>query len=145
MDLLLSEWLDKRWKNALYIANAKKGDDRNGWLEDASYLLRARECAAKIEAAGGDGHENTPLRTWIALSLLRAWNSGTAGYDAEVVLTVNEWFDGGMKGAIPFPKSPFFAQWAAENGLADIGGYVGFKFVANLTPNSALGRGLRAR
>jgi len=73
---------------------------------------------------------NAPLRMHIALKILRAWNhSGTAGYDALVVADINAWIDGGMQGPVPWPDSPFFAKWAAENGYAKIGGkYVGFKF-----------------
>lgn len=77
--------------------------------------------------------ENTPLRMYIALKMLRAWNSGTAGYSADVVVIINAWIDGGMKGPIPWPDNPFFAEWAGKNGLSKVGDYVGFRFTMELT------------
>lgn len=77
--------------------------------------------------------QNTPLRMHIALQILRAWNSGTEGYCAETVGIVNKWIDGGMDGAIPWPTSPFFAEWAARKGYSKINDrFVGFKFNAEL-------------
>jgi hypothetical protein len=72
--------------------------------------------------------ENGPLRMYIALRMLRAWDYGTEGYDALVLMAVWRWMDGGMKGPILWPESPFFNQWAQENGLARVGDYVGFRF-----------------
>ena len=69
---------------------------------------------------------NTPLRMHIALKVLRAWNHGTEGYSADVVLTINEWIDGGMKGPIPWPDNPFFTEWAKGRGYSSINGYIGF-------------------
>jgi hypothetical protein len=71
---------------------------------------------------------------FIALKLLRAWNNGAAGYSADVVLTVNRWIDGGMKGPIPWPDSPFFAEWAAAAGFSNVKGHVGFILRATLAP-----------
>lgn len=71
---------------------------------------------------------NTPLRMWIALKILRAWNHGTEGYDGEVVQVVNTWIDNGIEGPMLFPKSPFFREWAKANGLSEVqGGYIGFR------------------
>lgn len=81
--------------------------------------------------------QNTPLRMYIALKLLRAWNSGTAGYSADVVLTVNEWIDGDMKGPIPWPDNPFFAEWATQHGFSKVAGSVGFVFTAKLTASNS--------
>jgi len=67
---------------------------------------------------------NASIQMWIALRVLRAWNSGTAGYDALVVWTVNNWIDAGMIGPIPWPDSPFFAEWAAQNGLSNVSGHI---------------------
>lgn len=72
--------------------------------------------------------QNTPLRMFIALRLLRAWNSGTEGFDSTVVITVNKWIDDGMKGPVPWPNSPFFAEWAEANGYSNVRGNVGFRF-----------------
>ena len=70
------------------------------------------------------------IRMRFALMMLRAWNSGTAGYDAEVVLTVNQWIDGGMQGPIPYPRSPFFREWAEKQGWTEVRGFVGMTFTA---------------
>lgn len=75
---------------------------------------------------------NTPIRMWIALSILRAWNSGTEGFDGIVVKRVNDWIDAGMQGPIPWPESPFFAEWAEQHGLSNVRGNIGFKFEATL-------------
>lgn len=74
----------------------------------------------------GKQKTNTPIRMWIALKMLRAWNHGTEGFEALTVMTVNEWIDGGMNGPIPWPNSPFFAEWAKNNGLSNCNGSVGF-------------------
>lgn len=39
----LSEWIRERCENAKRIADTKAGDERLGWLEDASYLRRCHE------------------------------------------------------------------------------------------------------
>lgn len=79
-----------------------------------------------------ESKQNIGLRMHIALRMLRAWNSGTAGFDAHVVSTVHKWIDDGMKGPIPWPKSPFFEEWAAVLGYSNIEGHVGFRFTAKL-------------
>lgn len=131
-ELSLLDWLEERRQNALRIAKTKHGDDRQGWLEDVSYFARAGEAVRQLIAASGDEHANVPLRMYIALKILRAWNGGTAGFNAVVVAVVNGWFDGGMKGPVPWPDSPFFAQWAEVNGLSKVGGYVGFTFSGDI-------------
>jgi hypothetical protein len=125
-------WLDERLQNCRRIARLKRGDDRQGWLEDASYFSRAKEAVRLLMEASGDEHANCPLRTYIALRLLRAFNNGTEGFDGTVVATVNKWFDDGRKGPVPWPDSPFFSEWAERVGFAKIGEYVGFKFDAKL-------------
>jgi len=129
----LVDWIDERYENAKRIAKTKTGQDRQGWLEDACYFLRAREALKQLAMASGDEHLNVPLRMHIALRIMRAWNSGTAGYSADVVIAVNDWIDGGMKGPLPWPDNPFFAEWAEQAGYAKIGAYVGFKFQAQIT------------
>lgn len=76
---------------------------------------------------------NGPLRMFIALRILRAWNNGTAGFDGIAVKTVNDWIDGKMEGPIPWPESPFFREWAERNGFSKAGAYVGFLFEAVLS------------
>jgi hypothetical protein len=126
--LSLAEWLEERYANCLRIAKTKRGDDRAGWLEDASYFSRSREAVRQLIDASSDEHGNVPLRMHIALKILRAWNSGTAGFDANVVSTINAWLDDGRKGPIPWPNGSCFAQWAESNGLSKVGQYVGFRF-----------------
>lgn len=75
---------------------------------------------------------NAPLRMYIALRVLRAWNSGTMGFDSITVRTVNDWIDAGMKGPIPWPESPFFGLWAAAHGYSNVDGYIGFRLKATL-------------
>lgn len=134
--LNLADWLAERRQNALRISRKKRGEDRQGWLEDASYFHRAEFSVRQLESATAEGEANCPLRMYIALKLLRAWNSGTAGYSADVVLVVNEWIDGGMKGPIRWPDNPFFAEWAAENGFSKVGEYIGFRFQAQLVEST---------
>ena len=83
-------------------------------------------------AACGDNHANVPLRMYIALKILRAWNSGTAGFSILIVATVHKWFDDGMTGPIPWPTSPFVAEWADQNGFSKVGQYVGFRCTVKL-------------
>jgi len=128
----LPNWLEERRQNCLRIAKTKHGEDRQGWLEDARYFGQAVAAVKSLSLAHGDRDPNVPLRMHIALRLLRAWNDGTAGYSADVVHVVNEWLDGGMKGPIPWPDNPFFAEWAQQNGYCNIGGAVGFRFFARM-------------
>ncbi len=128
----LSDWLEEHLQNCRRIAKTKRGDDREGWLEDLSYFARAKEAVRLLSEASGDEHANSALRMYIALRILRAWNSGTAGFAADVVVTVNDWFDGGMNGPVPWPDNPFFAEWAEAVGFSKVGEYVGFKFDAEL-------------
>ncbi len=133
-ELTLVDWLEERRQNALRIASRCKTDsnERQNWLEDASYYSRAVFAVEKLMAASGDDHANLPLRTYIALKILRAWNSGTAGFDGNVVVTINDWIDKGRQGPIPWPGGAFFEDWAEKNGLSQVGPYIGFKFTATL-------------
>lgn len=131
-EVSLIDWIEERRLNCLAIAKLKDDGTRQGWLEDESYFLRCRKALEKLADASDEKQQNVPLRMHIALKILRAWNSGTAGYDGEVVVTVNKWSDEGMNGPIPFPNSPFFAEWAEDNGYSKVGEYVGFKFTAFL-------------
>lgn len=140
-DLSLADWLQERHENTLRLAKQKRGEDRIGWMEDASYFSRAREAVRLLTEASADDHANVPIRMFIALKILRAWNSGTAGYDAAAVLAVNGWIDNGMKGPVPWPECPFFNEWAVCVGFSRVGDYVGFKFDVDLTsPPPPLGR-----
>lgn len=127
-ELNLVEWLEERRDNARRIAKTKRGTDRQGWMDDVSYFARAVEAVRQLVDASAEDHANRPLRMYIALKILRAWNHGTAGFDAQVVYEVNTWIDGGMKGPIPWPGGEFFASWAEENGFSRVGEYVGFRF-----------------
>jgi hypothetical protein len=71
---------------------------------------------------------------FIALRVLRAWNSGTAGYSGITVKTINDWIDGKMEGPVPWPNDPFFEEWAQKNGFSEVDGYIGFRLHANLSP-----------
>jgi hypothetical protein len=131
--LPLKEWLEERRDNCRRIAKTKHGTEREGWLEDMQYFSRAVQVVESLIAACGDDHANVPLRMHIALKIMGAWNSGTAGFDGGVVMTINHWIDGGMKGPVPWPDSPFFAAWATGAGFAKVGDYVGFSFQAEMT------------
>lgn len=115
--LLLPEWADQRDK-VLRVENER--------------LQKALD--EKLTTGVESPETNTPIRMHLALKMLRAWNSGTEGYDSSVLLVVNEWIDGGMKGPIPWPDSPFFAEWAAKSGLSNVSGNVGFRFMATILP-----------
>ena len=75
---------------------------------------------------------NTPIRMYIALKLMRAWNNGTEGFDGLLVKTVNDWIDGGLKGPIPWVENPFFEEWAAANGYSRVDDFIGFRATATL-------------
>lgn len=74
--------------------------------------------------------QNTPIRMYIALRILRAWNHGTDGFDGIAVKTIHDWIDGKMEGPIPWPESPLFREWAQDNGFSNVDGNVGFRFLA---------------
>lgn len=136
-ELSLVDWIDERYQNAKTIAATKTGEERQGWLEDASYLLRCREALKYLALASGDDHPNVPLRMHIALRILQSFNYGEAGFSAVILGTVNDWIKSGMNGPVPWPESPFFAEWAEKNGYAKIGLYVGFKFQVQLEKANA--------
>lgn len=126
MDLI--DWLEERRANCERIARTKTGDERIGWLEDEAYFK-----LAVTTLRYWNGETNSPIRMHIALKVLRAWNSGTAGFSGDVVYTVNKWIDDGMKGPVPWPDSPFFAEWAEKNGLSNVDGYIGYRMTVQLT------------
>lgn len=131
-NLTLSEWLNERLANSVRLADTKTGAERQGWLDDAAYLRAAGMVVRQLAEASAGDHPNHGLRVYIALKILRAWNNGTTGYSTYVVATVNDWIDGGMRGPVPWPSGPFFAEWAAKNGLSRVGDYVGFKLEVEL-------------
>ena len=107
-----------------------------------------RECPVTVETAGYETREraiaawnvrslsqdtNGPIRMFIALRLMRAWNNGTEGFDGLLVKTINDWIDGGMKGSIPWVENPFFEEWAKDNGYSRIDDSIGFRAMATLT------------
>jgi hypothetical protein len=122
----LVDWIEEREQNALRIADSKHGADRQGWLEDAAYFSQCKESVLAVEKVHG-GDANWPARMLIALRILRAWNSGTAGFDGQVVVTIHQWIDAGMNGPIPFPDNPFFREWAEKNGFSNVAGFVGLR------------------
>ena len=129
-DLSLVDWINERYHNAKAIAETKQGEERAGWLEDASYLLRAREALKQVAVAGQEcQYPNIPLRMLIALRILRAWNSGTAGFNGSVVSVIHKWIDDGQIGQIgpiPWIESPSFAEWAEQNGYSKTNeGFIG--------------------
>ena len=65
-----------------------------------------------------------PIRMYIALHILRAWNNGTEGFDALAVKAVHDWIDAGMKTPIAWPGDAFFKQWADKNGITNAGGFI---------------------
>ena len=99
-----------------------------GRIADLEYYLlvaaKMREKQAVITPKWPNGDPNTPIRMYIALKMLRKWE--LASFDGGVVVILKDWIDSGMKGPIPFPQSPFFEEWATENGLSNIEGFVGF-------------------
>jgi len=53
--LSLDEWVLDRYENCVRLAQAKRGKDRNGWLEDAAYfreILKVLQLAAERQAKG---------------------------------------------------------------------------------------------
>jgi len=90
-------------------------------------------CGAKFKP-DGPVLANRSLRMHIALTLMRAWNYGTNGFDSSVVMVINKWFDDGMQGPVPWPDGPFFAEWAGKHGYSNIGGFVGFRFEVSTPP-----------
>ncbi len=103
--------------------------------ETKAVLAQRDTRIATLEAERDAAVKNGPLRMYLALQMLRAWNSGTQGFEALTVSTVNKWIDDGMSGPIPWPESPFFAEWAEKRGFSNIDGYVGFR--ATVTSDAA--------
>ena len=79
------------------------------------------------------------MRRAFALKILRAWSGyrGSEGWNGGVVADVVAWIDAGMAGPVPWPRSPFFTEWAKEQGWENVDGFVGFRFTVKLN-NSAL-------
>ena len=75
---------------------------------------------------------NGPLRMFIALHVLRAWNNGTEGFSGIVVKTINDWIDGKMEGSVPWPNDPFFTEWAKKHGFSKVGDAIGFRLKGHL-------------
>lgn len=121
--LTLQEWLSERLANTLRLAETKTGAEKEHWMEDGRYLDRAITLVNQVSEVA-NGETNTPVRMYIALKMLRAW--ALESFDGGVVVILKDWIDRGMKGPIPFPESPFFAEWASNNGLTNIDGSVGF-------------------
>lgn len=131
-------WADQRDKT-LRVENGDLKEELESVqqrLESANYFIELKKpvLAERLTTGVESPETNTPIRMHLALKMLRAWNSGTEGYDSSVLLVVNEWIDGGMKGPIPWPDSPFFAEWAAKSGLSNVSGNVGFRFMATILP-----------
>lgn len=126
-------WLEERRQNAVRIAQTKTGEERDGWLEDASFYANAVRGMKYLHQASDAGAENIGIRLYIALRLLRQF-SGLRGFDfdSEVVMIIFDWIDAGMTGPILWPDNPFFAEWAAKNGYSKIDRFIGFKFEAEL-------------
>jgi hypothetical protein len=65
----------------------------------------------------------------VALLIIRAWGLG-GNYNAHAIVTVRDWVDAGMNGAVPWPGGAFFEEWAGENQLLNVGGFVKFSATA---------------
>jgi hypothetical protein len=42
-----------------------------------------------------------------------------------------------MDDPIPWPDCPFFEDWAHKNGVENINGFMGYRMIAEISPNSA--------
>ncbi len=80
-----------------------------------------RMCQAKDQRIAALQREIESLTA--ALEAIRKWNSKE--FDSVVVFAVHSWIDGGMQGRVPWPDSPFFAEWAAERGFVNESGFIG--------------------
>lgn len=95
-----------------------------------TWVERLRE-NSKPFCAVDDVPGNVALRQLWAIKILREWNG--RNYDARVTHTVHKWIDDGMQGPIPYPGGAFFDDWARENGLSNVNGFVGVVLTAELT------------
>lgn len=124
----LEEQLAAAKQHAAYEADVA----RQAVAEIAAARERLTAQDAEIKRLRNTVDGNGPIRLYLALTILRAWNHGSAGYSADVVIAISEWIDGGMKGPIPWIENPFFAEWAAQQGYSNCDGYVGFRCVVVL-------------
>ena len=90
--------------------------------------LAGKSCLAEFT---GSADPNTPIRMHLALKVLRKWGMGQ-NYNAHAVVAIRDWLDRGMSGPIPWPGGAFFDEWAAEEGLANVDGFVGLRFTMEL-------------
>lgn len=88
-------------------------------------------CPKCVRWSRRESDPNTPLRMHIALTFLRAWHTPDQ-FDSSLVLCIYDWIDGGMNSPIPWPSSPFVAQWAERRGYSNIGGFIGFRLTVEV-------------
>ena len=75
----------------------------------------------------------TILRLRLALRIARQFGLYNRQYHAFIAGDLADWIDAGADKPIPYPPSPAFARWADAEGLANVGGHVGYRLIAHLT------------
>lgn len=102
----------------------------HAWSQDGGKtiicLMCARNNAEDLDALCGMPAYDYIRQLRFALSMLRRFNMA-GNFDSSVVMTVREWIDAGMNGPVPWPDSPFFADWAYKQGWENIKGFVGLR------------------
>jgi hypothetical protein len=96
---------------------------------DADTLENARALALHYQStAAAQGTQIIRLR--IALKILREFGGLGRGFHAGVMATIKPWLEGNMQGPVPYPRSVFFDEWAASEGMSNVNGHVGYLLVA---------------
>lgn len=72
------------------------------------------------------------IRLRLALRIARQFGLHGREYHAFVAGDLADWIDAGMDKPIPYPSSPAFAHWADREGLANVGGHVGYRAVVTI-------------
>ena len=74
----------------------------------------------------------TILRLRLALRIARQFGLHSREYHALIAGDLADWIDAGADTPIPYPSSPTFARWADGEGIANVGGHVGYRMVGRI-------------
>lgn len=101
------------------------------------YCAEAAAFAAEVErlrAVAADQGSRL-IRMRLALMIAREHGLKNRCWDGSVAVAITDWIDAGDAGKpIPWIDSPFFEQWAADNGISNVDGAVGYRAMMRPAP-----------
>lgn len=78
----------------------------------------------------------TCMRMSIALKLARQFGLSSRAFNGEVSVMLADWFDEGMPAGVPWPSSPFAADWLRQQGYSNCDGKIGIRATMTLAEPS---------